>query len=581
MPREPRHLAGLFFWSNHMSHSFCDATIGSVADFAAIPQSMKDQPRWVCWRREVRADKLTKVPICASDFSRAKSDDPLTWSDFERAAEAFRECGDATYCAGLGFMLGDGFAGVDLDNCFDSEGALKSWARPIVDRFAASYMEISPSGAGLKIVLKGRTPQGRNKRFKDGAIETYSRGRFFAVTGRRYGSAIEVVEMQLQLDQLYGELGEREAHAGLANASILDADGAERGMIKNATDSEIIARMELGDRERKLWLGDFSAYASQSEADLSLVGFIASQTNDRAQIDRIFSLSGLMREKWNRDDYRDATIDRALQTKPAPTAPKSSRDAMKEVAESTAEVRLISFAEVKPACVEWLWQQRVPIGKVTLFAGEGGCNKSTVAYDLAARISAGLHEPLSNTPMLKGKVLIIAGDDDPAKDIRPRLDVMGADVSRIYMIDLREQTKSGMRPRAFNLSDLSSLRAAINDDPEIKLIIIDPVSAFVGKRDANKHSDVYALIAPLNQLAAELGLAVIIVAHTNKAGRGDNSFRGRVNGSSAWTDASRSGFMFVRDRNDDDRRIMAHGKINAAKISKGLVFAANASAFAP
>ncbi|MFH1110133.1 MAG: AAA family ATPase [Planctomycetota bacterium] len=93
-------------------------------------------------------------------------------------------------------------------------------------------------------------------------------------------------------------------------------------------------------------------------------------------------------------------------------------------------------ADVKPETVEWLWQDRIAIGKVTLIAGDPGLGKSVVTLDIAARVSSGV--PFHDTqarPNPPGGVVLLSAEDDVADTIRPRLDAAGADVRRIVIID--------------------------------------------------------------------------------------------------------------------------------------------------
>ena len=94
--------------------------------------------------------------------------------------------------AGPGFVFSadDPFCGIDLDDCLDAEGTLKPWARGIVERFSDTYMEISPSGSGLKIWVRGAVPANlAGVSVGDGQIETYDHARYFAVTGRIFRGA--------------------------------------------------------------------------------------------------------------------------------------------------------------------------------------------------------------------------------------------------------------------------------------------------------------------------------------------------------------------------------------------------------
>jgi hypothetical protein len=145
-------------------------------------------PRWVCWREEERGGRKTKVPY-ATTGRKASSTDPATWATYE---DAIRVCGARGY-DGVGIVLGDGLGGVDLDGCRNPDtGELTPWARKILDEFR-SYAEVSPSGTGVKVFAYGApsdlpanmipmdTPPINGKR---PAIECYTQGRYFAVTGR-------------------------------------------------------------------------------------------------------------------------------------------------------------------------------------------------------------------------------------------------------------------------------------------------------------------------------------------------------------------------------------------------------------
>ncbi len=140
---------------------------------------------------------------------RASSTDPKTWCSFELATSELAE--NPEQFAGVGFVFAndDPYCGIDLDNSFNHDGSLKAWAEEIVDNFAGGYMEVSPSGCGIKVWVMGKLP-GPGKQFrisKDELIEMYDFGRFFAVTGQPYGSPIEVInDHQAAIDSLYGRM---------------------------------------------------------------------------------------------------------------------------------------------------------------------------------------------------------------------------------------------------------------------------------------------------------------------------------------------------------------------------------------
>lgn len=131
-----------------------------------LPAALVSRPRWVRHR--------SKVPVTTSG-APASSTDPSTWTDHATASRS--EVGD-----GLGFVLGDGIGCIDLDHCL-TDGRLASWAADLLDRLPVTYVEVSPSGAGLHVW--GLIPEGPGR--KVGDVEVYSVGRYITVTGERFG----------------------------------------------------------------------------------------------------------------------------------------------------------------------------------------------------------------------------------------------------------------------------------------------------------------------------------------------------------------------------------------------------------
>ena len=140
----------------------------------SIPEELKVRPQWVAWRAV--GDKPDKVPYSARTGRKASSTDLLTWSSFE---EAYGACKRKGY-TGVGFVFcsGDPFTSIDLDKCVDPQTAeVAAWAREIV-RYFESYTELSATGTGLHIIVRGEVPNRRK-----GDVEVYSSKRFFTVTG--------------------------------------------------------------------------------------------------------------------------------------------------------------------------------------------------------------------------------------------------------------------------------------------------------------------------------------------------------------------------------------------------------------
>lgn len=146
-----------------------------------IPEELTERPQWVCWRLEERDEKLTKVPYTPGTLRRASSTDLMTWSTFKDALAAY-EAAEPPY-SGIGFVFssGDPYTGIDLDDCRNPEtGAIAPWAQRIIDRVQEGYIETSPSGTGVHIIVEGTVRDGGMRK---GPIEMYSRERFFTITG--------------------------------------------------------------------------------------------------------------------------------------------------------------------------------------------------------------------------------------------------------------------------------------------------------------------------------------------------------------------------------------------------------------
>jgi len=267
-----------------------------------IPADLRATARWVAWRYVERDGRATKVPICARTGEPASATDPTTWTDYAAAARYARAHG-----CGIGIMMGDGIARVDLDDCVSNTGDLAPWAREIVAELD-SYTETSPSGHGVHVLMRGTLPGARRRR---GKVEMYDRDRYLCVTGRYLPWTPRTVEERTDaLAALHRRVFGATANAPTVRPSLRQATHC-------TSDSEIIERAHRArnaDRFARLWRGDVSQYASASEADLALCSLLAWYTDDADQVARLVAQSGLARAKWERADYRERTIATALAT---------------------------------------------------------------------------------------------------------------------------------------------------------------------------------------------------------------------------------------------------------------------------
>ena len=284
-----------------------------------IPRELTEQPRWVLWRYVNRPgeNKPTKVPFTIGGKC-AESNNPATWTTFEAAAAAL--AASSGRYEGLGFMLGDGYVGVDLDDSLRPDRSLKAWAAPIFRRLP-TYWEVSPSGQGVKGFMRAvLPPKGRVTWLKDGEskplgkVELYDAGRFFTVTGDQLeGTPRAIADMAGELAALHSELWPApQPRQAPRHAASVTAD-----------DQKILDKAraaKTGAKFSRLWAGSTADYGGDdSSADQALCNLLAFWTGpDPRRIDALFRGSGLLRPKWDKVHYSDGrtygegTIDMAL-----------------------------------------------------------------------------------------------------------------------------------------------------------------------------------------------------------------------------------------------------------------------------
>jgi putative DNA primase/helicase len=153
-----------------------------------------------------------------------------------------------------------------------------------------------------------------------------------------------------------------------------------------------------------------------------------------------------------------------------------------------------------------------------------------------------------------GSVIVLANEDDAARTIRPRLDAVGADIEKVHIIQGVARNHDGLD--YFRLDqDIQHLNALVAKLADVRLIIIDPPSAYLGaKIDAYKDSDVRRVLAPLGTLAQNTGALVLLVVHLNK--RTDGNAQQRITGSTAWLAAPRAAFLAAEDAKTKNRYLL-------------------------
>lgn len=264
-----------------------------------FPEKLRGLKQWVLWKKELRKDKITKVPYQVNG-NKADATRPETWNTFEECVSVVDKFD------GVGFVFYEGVVGIDLDKCIDDDGNIEPWAREITERFP-SYTECSPSGRGLHIIIESDVPLHGRKR---GSIECYSSGRYFTVTGDVFDGRRELLDI---------DVSEWYTDTFGADVATLDEIVTPSAYVP---DDLTIKRVMFGSKNglklKSLYQdGDWAKwYSSQSEADLALVGALMFYCrNERVRVDALFRSSKLYRLKWDEKHgaktYGAITMDKA------------------------------------------------------------------------------------------------------------------------------------------------------------------------------------------------------------------------------------------------------------------------------
>lgn len=296
--------------------------------YSAIPQELKGYKNWVCWQAYPDPKShsgISKKPVNPKTGGLAQPNNPDTWSDFETAV---RQSGKYS---GIGFMFSNSpFFGVDLDDMpNDIQDYQNGGADNIISEFVntlQSYTEFSQSKTGVHIICKGTLPEGRRKAKNDsGGFEMYENGRFFVVTGNycsEYGYINDCTESVKPLHSKYlGKTAEPKPNRQNITVNLNSVDDIVRAACS----------AKNGSLFKALYSGDFSAYSSQSEADMAFCNMLAFWCGcDAEKMDAIFRQSGLMRDKWDRKQsgttYGVITLQKAISGCSQTYNPKKQND---------------------------------------------------------------------------------------------------------------------------------------------------------------------------------------------------------------------------------------------------------------
>jgi hypothetical protein len=372
------------------------------------------------------------------------------------------------------------------------------------------------------------------------------------LAGMKAGRWIVVVEGEKDVDRLI-----REGFAATTNAG-----GATRFLPEFATYFTGAKVAILPDND-----GPGRAHGKQ----------VASTLHDVADEVRVVTLPGL-KDHGDVSDWLDAggsadelkcLILAALTWEPQEPAGDATDDDL-------GDLGVVCLADVAPERVDWLWPGRIPRGKLVILEGDPKVGKSTLALDLAARVTTGSPMPDDARLPGPGTVIVMTAEDGLADTVRPRLDAAGADPARVHawesvpVLD-DDGNPTGIRPPSIP-QDLGALECLIIRHRAV-LVVVDVLSAYLGAGvDGHRDQDVRRALMPLAKLAERTGAAIVVIRHLNKSGGSHAMYRG--GGSIGIAGAARSILLCAPDPDDESetRRVLAVTGCNIAAPVPALAY---------
>jgi hypothetical protein len=525
----------------------------------SIPDELKACGQWVAWEERQRDGKPTKIPINPKTGQMARANTSDTWAAFDTAYQFSRQknCG-----IGFVFSIEDDLCGVDLDKCIDQTGKLEDWAEKIVAKLN-SYTELSPSKRGVHVLVKGHVPPGGNRR---GPVEMYDSNRYFTVTGEHMaGTPTTIEERQKELEEIHQSFIAPKQETRPKQVPVEPCSLNEQEILEKAFAAK------NGNELQSLWNGDISTYDNDdSRADYALCKMLAFWTQrNPAMMDSLFRKSHLYREKWERRDYRQRTIQKAIDTcgevytSPLASIPSShSAEAARlaghleylakrlykspndigstieklgQIHQTWAEEKQtkkdFKFLTVEELAllpgVDWLVDGILPVGGYGVLYGKPGSGKTFVALDLALSVATGQNWHQHRVAQ-KQKVVYVAAEG------------MSGLYNRIHAWQVAHCVNDDIFNGQFwvlvepvqllNPEHVQTFLKSLTElGPPFGMLVIDTLArCFVGGEE-NSADDMGKFNAAVDQIRSQTQAHVLVIHHTAKhhdLERGSSALRG-------------------------------------------------------
>jgi len=498
------------------------------------PAALKILRQWVLWRFETIKGRQTKVLYNPNQpLAKAKCNDPDTWGTFKQTIGTFHGNYDRFCGVAFAFTANDPYAGIDLDDCIDPATGEFIWGKAIVDAFA-SYTEISPSGCGVKIFLKGKKPSHAKCKVKDpglcgeeGAMEVYDSKRFFVVTGNHLeGSPKSIRDGQKELTHLceyywpQKPIKEKSENPEVVSPSI--GGDIEIAHSDNRFNRCLFAMLAMDIKDHNDGSHRLIAAACRCvEHDLSDVQALVCL---RAyEIQRRFPVPYSDGEFIKR--IRDA--ETMTQRGNALSEPVKTDSLMRSLLQATDDDFVPQFKNARQLIEEYP-KLRTPVIQGLLREGETmniiaapKTGKSWLINDMAMAVATG-RKWLDTYETERGNVLILDNElhGETSANRLPK-------VARARRIDLSEVAETlfveNMRGRLIDIFTLEQYFSFL-EPGQFKVIILDAFYRFMpADTDENDNGGMARIYNKIDQYASHLECAFVLVHHTSKGNQSGKS----------------------------------------------------------
>jgi len=470
-----------------------------------IPKELRAKRQWMAWRKgDAKADgRFDKLPVSLRHGRGGSTNKPDDWGTFEEALDFARRHG----LPGVEFVFTehDPYCGVDLDHCRNpGDGAIQGWAREII-RELNSYTEVSPSGTGLKIFVRGSVPRSLNTE----RVEIYDRKQPFTVTGEKLeGTPAEIGDAGPELTELYRRVAAEAPQSTPSNPELNEDEPPVKlnayGLAVWRGEKPVVKKDQSGEVDRSSTLQKIAYVLADAGATC--------KTIRDALADRDIALgyrkfSGRPEERAEVEYRRSANkaVDETEKRKNVAVVPEGGDPGV-------FDARWLLAEEFPP--IKWVVPDILPEG-VTILAGKPKLGKSWLAMDLCLGVAHG--GAVLGTKLVEGGPCLYLALEDSPRRLQRRLRGLVAGDSEAYA-----QAPEGLEfatewPRVGEGCE-ERLRAWLESHPGARLVVIDTLKKIRPKADVRKgvYDADYEALEPLLPLAAEFGVAVVVVHHTRK-----------------------------------------------------------------